>query len=205
MSAQTVLLDVDENKGIASVTLNRAHALNALDQELSDNLRAAVAQVEFDESIRAVVVQGAGEHFMAGGDIRTFHAALAEAPAARRRLFERFISEVHEAVMHIRRMPKPVIASVQGAVAGFGLSLMNSCDLVIAADNAYFTLAYCHIGTSPDGSGTFGLPRTVGIKRAMEIALLGERFDAAHAHQIGLVNRVVAPAELERATYELAT
>jgi 2-(1,2-epoxy-1,2-dihydrophenyl)acetyl-CoA isomerase len=75
-------------------------------------------------------------------------------------------------------MPKPVIASVKGAVAGFGVSLMSACDLVIAADNSFFTLAYCHIGTSPDGGATYALPRLAGVKLAMEIALLGDRFDA---------------------------
>jgi 2-(1,2-epoxy-1,2-dihydrophenyl)acetyl-CoA isomerase len=101
-------------------------------------------------------------------------------------------------------MPKPVIASVKGAVAGFGISLMSACDLVVAGDSSYFTLAYCHIGTSPDGGSTYALPRTVGVKQAMEIALLGDRFDATRALELGLINRVVPVAELEGATTKLA-
>lgn len=204
MTQTAVLLDMGTAPGVATITLNRPQALNALDHDLTDCLRDAVGRVELESSVRAVILRGAGDHFMAGGDIRTFHDTLDQSPADRQHLFERFIAEVHEPITRIRRMAKPVIASVQGAVAGFGLSLMNSCDLVVAADNTYFTMAYCRIGASPDGSGTFGLPRAVGIKRAMEIALLGDRFDAEHALQIGLVNRVVPLAALVHTTSELA-
>ena len=117
---------------------------------------------------------------------------------------KRFIHEMHPVVMTLRRMPKPVLASVEGAAAGFGMSLMLACDLVLAADDAFFSLAYCLIGTSPDGSSTYSLPRVVGLKRAMELALLGERIDAATAQGYGLVNRVVPAAELEAETAKLA-
>jgi 2-(1,2-epoxy-1,2-dihydrophenyl)acetyl-CoA isomerase len=89
---------------------------------------------------------------------------------------------------------------VQGAVAGFGLSLMNACDLVVAADDAYFASAYRQIGLTPDGGGSWSLPRLVGMRKAMEILLLGERFGAADALALGLVNRVVPAAELDAAT-----
>jgi 2-(1,2-epoxy-1,2-dihydrophenyl)acetyl-CoA isomerase len=95
-------------------------------------------------------------------------------------------------------MPHPVVARVHGAVAGFGLSLMNACDLVVAADDAYFTSAYRYIALTPDGGGSWSLPRLVGLRRAMEIFLLGERFDAAEARRLGLVNKVVPAAELDR-------
>lgn len=195
-----VLLSVDSSHAVATITLNRPGVLNALDRELSGALRDAVCQVERDDLVRAVVIQGAGEHFMAGGDIKAFHATLQMSSADRRTYFERFIAEVHDTVTRLRRMEKPVLASVRGAVAGFGLSLMNSCDLAIAADDAYFTMAYRNIGASPDGGGTYGLPRLVGTKRAMEIALLGERFDANKALELGLINRVVPAAELESET-----
>lgn|SRR5574337_55483 len=204
MTEQPVLLDIDAAAGIASITLNRPNSLNALDRPLSAALNDAVSRVERDESVRAVVIRGAGSHFMAGGDIKTFVLTLRDSAAERRLFFERFIGEVHDTITRIRRMDKPVIASVQGAVAGFGLSLMNSCDLAIAADNASFTMAYRNIGASPDGSGTFSLPRIVGLKRAMEIALLGERFDAGRALELGLVNRVVPVADLAAATRSLA-
>lgn len=202
MSNDTVLLDIDG--GIATLTLNRPQAMNALDLAMSAALRDATEQVEHDAAVRVVVLRGAGAHFMAGGDIKWFHGLL-DAPAAERRSrFERLIAEVHGSVLRLRRMGKPVLASVQGAAAGFGLSLMNACDLAIAADDAYFTLAYCHLGTSPDGGATFGLPRLVGAKQAMEIALLGDRFDARRALELGLVNRVVPAADLAAETRKLA-
>ena len=92
----------------------------------------------------------------------------------------------------------------QGAAAGFGLSLILACDLAIAAEDAFFTFAYIKIGTSPDGSGTYFLPRTVGMKKAMEIAMLGDRFDAATALQLGILNRVVPAADLATETRALA-
>src|SRR3989442_1564381 len=142
---------------------------------------------------------------MAGGDLKWFHKEVGSHDSAQLRVqFEAFISEVHPAIVSLRRMPKPVIASVRGAAAGFGMSLMMACDLAIAADSAYFTLAYTSIGVSPDGGSTFALPRTVGRKKAMEIALLGERFDAATAERLGLVNRVVPAATLDEETAKLA-
>jgi 2-(1,2-epoxy-1,2-dihydrophenyl)acetyl-CoA isomerase len=104
----------------------------------------------------------------------------------------------------MRRMPKPIVASVAGAAAGAGVSMALACDLVIAADSAFFTLAYVHIGTSPDGSASFNLPRAVGIKKAMEIALLGDRFDAQTARDIGMINFVVPEADLQAETAKLA-
>lgn len=200
---ETVLLTVDG--AIATVTLNRPTALNTLDQAMVDALHGALIRVEQDPAVRCVVLRGAGDNFMAGGDIRMFAKALEELPPADRQAnFEGLIGQVHASVTALRRMGKPVVAAVHGAAAGFGVSLALACDLAIAADNTVFTLAYCHIGTSPDGGSTFHLPRAVGMKRAMEIALLGNRFGAAEAAAIGLVNRVVPAAELEAEVGKLA-
>lgn len=197
-----VLLDIVD--GVATITLNRPAALNALDVALAEGLGAACARCEDDAAVRAVVLRGAGEAFMAGGDIKMFATLFQDVPLARRAFFERLVQQVHAGIVVLRRMPKPVIASVHGACAGFGVSLMLACDLAVAADNAVFTLAYCHLGTSPDGGATFHLPRAVGLKRAMEIALLGDRFDAVQAERIGLINRIVAPGALEAETGKLA-
>jgi 2-(1,2-epoxy-1,2-dihydrophenyl)acetyl-CoA isomerase len=167
-------------------------------------LREAASPADHDRSVRCVVIRG-GEHFMAGGDLKWFFGLIEGRSAAEKRvLFENFVHEVHAIIISVRRMPKPVIASVSGAAAGFGLSLMLACDLAIAADNAYFTLAYSLIGASPDGGSTFALGRSLGSKKAMEIALLGERFDATTAERLGLVNRVVPAATLEGETMKLA-
>lgn len=190
--------------GVATLTLNRPEALNALNTEMSEALRETCARIEIDDAVRCVVIRGGGDHFMAGGDLKLFHQSLGEEPATKRLMFEKFIGDVHPMIVSIRRMPKPVIASARGAVAGFGLSLLMACDLALVGEDAYFTLAYANIGTSPDGGSTYALPRLVGMKQAMEIALLGDRFDAATALSLGLVNRVVPTAELDAETEKLA-
>ena len=194
----TVLLTRDGP--VATLTLNRPAALNALDHAMVDALVATTTEVAADDALRVVVLRGAGKHFMAGGDIRTFAGALPQPPAARQAGFQRLVERMHVAIENLHRMPHPVVARVHGAVAGFGLSLMNACDLVLAADDAYFASAYRHIALTPDGGGSWSLPRLAGVRRAMEIFLLGERFDAAEAHRIGIVNRVVPAAELDAAT-----
>jgi 2-(1,2-epoxy-1,2-dihydrophenyl)acetyl-CoA isomerase len=185
---------------VATLTLNRPAALNALDAAMMDALVAQTAAVAADDTLRCVVIRGAGRHFMAGGDIRHFAEQLALAPADRRSRFTRTIEHLHAAIEQLQRMPHPVVASVHGAVAGFGLSLLCACDLAIAADTSYFTSAYRQLGVTPDGGLSYSLPRQVGLKKAMEILLLGERFGAGDALRLGLVNRVVPEAELDRAT-----
>jgi 2-(1,2-epoxy-1,2-dihydrophenyl)acetyl-CoA isomerase len=189
---------------VATCTLNRPASLNALSVEMLQGMKAFFARIEHDAAVRCLVIRGAGEHFMSGGDVKSFTQMFAMPPAERRSAFEGYIHELHPAIFTLRRMRKPVLASVQGACAGFGLSLAMACDLVIAADSAFFTLAYVNIGTSPDGSGTYFLPRLVGLKKAMEIALLGERFDAATAKALGIVNYVVPAAALAEETARLA-
>ena len=183
-----------------TLTLNRPNELNVLDEAMVEALVAHTTALAADDSLRVVVLRGAGKHFMAGGDIRSFAARIGEAPAVRTEAFLRLIGRLHAAIEHLHRMPHPVVGCVHGAVAGFGLSLMNACDLVVAADSAYFASAYRQIGLTPDGGGSWSLPRLVGMRKAMEIFLLGERFGAAEALALGIVNRVVPAAELDTAT-----
>ncbi len=199
---ETVLSEISD--GVAWITLNRPAALNALNDEMIDGLRAVLPELEQDPAVRCLVIRGAGDHFMAGGDLKAFSEKLDQPPEARRRQFEALIHHLHPAVECLRRMPKPVLISVKGAAAGFGLSLVLAADLAIADEDAYFTLAYSLIGTSPDGGGTFHLPRIVGLRKAMEIALLGERFSASRAKKLGIVNWVVPPGALEPETARLA-
>lgn len=199
---ETVLLDISD--GVATVTLNRPQAMNALNLDMVEGLYAAFSRCEEDEGIRCVVLKGAGGVFMGGGDIKMFAALLNEPERSPRAFFGRLIHQVHEGVLILRRMPKPVVASIRGPAAGFGLSLVLASDLAVAADDALFTLAYCHIGASPDGGSTFHLPRIVGSKKAMELALLGDRFGAVEAERLGIVNKVVPAGELEAETERLA-
>lgn len=203
MSESPVLVRCDG--AVATVTLNRADTRNVLDIEMAVALRAAMDALAIDPVVRVVVLNGAGRHFMVGGDIQWFHRLLDEEVTTRRAQFNRIIDEVHGAIIRIRGMDKPVLASVRGAAAGFGLSLMAACDLVFADDTAFFTLAYAGIGASPDGGSTYSLPRLVGPKIAMELALLNERIDAARACSLGLINRVVTAGELDGFTIDMAS
>lgn len=186
----TVLLERDG--AVARVTINRPEKLNALNDVMMLELRARLVEVEADSAIRVVLLQGSGKAFMAGGDVSMFHAQLSEMPKKIRAMAGAF----HDGIHALRRMPKPVVAVVHGVVAGGGLSMMLACDLAIAAEDTQFTLAYANIGTSPDGGSTHFLPRIVGLRRSLELALLAERFDAARAESLGIVNWVVPAAEL---------
>jgi len=190
---------------VATLTLNRPEARNALSEEMRTLLKESLCQIESDDNIRCVIIRGEGEHFMAGGDVKSMSTMLDEQPEKIRVAFRKRIYEgINSIMLSIRRMPKPVIASVSGAAAGAGVSMAMACDLVIADSDSFFTLAYCHIGTTPDGGASFQLPRSVGTKRAMEIALLGERYDAETAKSLGMVNFVTKPEELADETQKLA-
>ncbi|MBM3560680.1 MAG: enoyl-CoA hydratase [Alphaproteobacteria bacterium] len=191
---------VDKRDGIATLTLNRPDALNALNPDMAVELDAAMVDLGRDTSVRCVVVRGAGRGFMAGGDVAAMQANLPDP----RPFISRMIEVYHRGVLAMSRLPKPVLASVHGPVAGAGIGLVLNADIAIAADNATFTLAYVRIGTNPDGATTYLLPRFVGRRRAMELALLSDPIDAARAEALGLVNRVVPEAALEAETAKLA-
>ena len=198
-------LEVSIENGIATLTMNRPEARNALSMEMRSQLADVLHDVERDDSVRCVVLTGTGDHFMAGGDVKGMGDSIKKSPEEIRKEFILRIHDLHPIMFAMRRMPKPIIASCRGAAAGAGVSIALACDLVIAAEDAFFTLAYCKIGTSPDGSSSFHLPRAVGIKKAMEIALLGDRFDAQAAKDMGMINFVVPNDELDAETEKLAT
>ncbi|MCB1914917.1 MAG: enoyl-CoA hydratase/isomerase family protein [Rhodocyclaceae bacterium] len=194
--AQTVLLDVAA--GVATLKLNRPEVLNALSVEMMDDLARCLKQLRGRSDFAVLVIEGAGEHFMAGGDIREFATHLKVSPESRLVAFRAMIEQyINPTIMILQEMHQPAIAKVRGACAGFGLSLMLGCDLAVCADDAKFTSAYASIALSADGGMSYFLPRQIGIRKAMEMLLLAERIDAAEALRLGLVNRVVAEAELD--------
>jgi len=190
------------NDGVATITLNRPDAMNSLNDDLAQDLRAAVEAVSADEAARVCVLRGEGPAFMAGGDIRFFSEVLDkdDAPSNLASLFD----NVHDIIRLLRAMPKPVIAAVHGSAAGYGLSLMASCDMAVVSESTKFTLAYRHLGVSPDGGSTWFLPRIIGVRKTMELALLGDRFDSAAALEMGLVNRVVPDDDFDASVADLA-
>ena len=188
---------VQRREAVFEIMLNRPEVLNAANRELIGELAAATAEAAEDRSARVVLLRGAGTHFCAGGDITMFGELVGLPPVERRKALYRIVDGLHPLLIHLRHMPKPVVAAVQGAAAGVGLSLVAAADLAFAAEDAIFTSGYIHLGTSPDGGLTALLARAVGLKHAAELMLLGERFDAPRALQLGLVNRLVPSAALE--------
>lgn len=191
---QTDLVGIERRGAVAQVTVNRPDALNALNIGLARALDQALAVLEADGTVRAVILTGAGRAFMAGGDVREFAQTLDGTAVDRRHYFNRLIDHAHGAVQRIWRMPKPVIAAINGPVAGFGIGLAAACDISIASEGAALSLAYCHLGATPDGGATMILPHLCGLKRASELVMLGDRISAAQAQTLGIVNQV-APAD----------
>jgi len=185
---------------VATITLNRPKSLNALDVPMAEALEAAVLTLQHKPDLRVIVLKGAGRGFMAGGDLAQIQRALTEGPA----LVDAIMQPLHRTLVKLASLPQPVLASLHGPVAGAGMSVAMAADLAIAADDAKFTLAYARVGTSIDGSGSWHLPRLVGLRKALEIALLADTIDAHEALRLHLVNQVVPAAELAAATTALA-
>jgi 2-(1,2-epoxy-1,2-dihydrophenyl)acetyl-CoA isomerase len=184
---------VHRREGVLTIELNRPDSLNAWDQALGDQLRAAVEEAAGDDAVRAVVVTGAGRAFSSGADLKAgFEPTPEGVPDVRAALTERY----HPIITGIREMPKPVLAAVNGPAVGIGCSLALACDLVLAAESAYFLLAFVNIGLVPDGGSSVLVPERVGFARAAEMAMLGERVPARQALEWGLVNRVVPDGQL---------
>jgi 2-(1,2-epoxy-1,2-dihydrophenyl)acetyl-CoA isomerase len=188
----------------ATVELNRPETLNAWNRELSTDLLAAIRRVGDDPAVRSVVIRGAGRGFSSGADLRDF-AADGEVGADGRPDVQRIlVGRYHPIIEAIRELPKPVIAAVHGPAVGIGLSLALACDLVVASEDAYFLLAFVNIGLVPDGGASIFVPSRIGLARAAEMAMLGERVPARRALDWGLINQVHPEAEFDRAVSELA-
>jgi 2-(1,2-epoxy-1,2-dihydrophenyl)acetyl-CoA isomerase len=178
----------------ATIELNRPEALNAWNGPLGEELLDAVRAVAQDDRVRAVVVTGAGRAFSSGADLRDV-TTRERTPEGHIDLHSLLEERYHPIITTIRTMPKPVLAAVNGPAVGIGLSLALAADLVVAAESAYFLLAFVNIGLVPDGGSSLFVPSRVGLARAAEMAMLGERIPAAQALEWGLVNRVFPDAD----------
>ena len=197
MSEPLVLEAFDPTTGIARITFNRPSVLNAIDVATAQAFRDAVLRLSGREDMRCIVLAGSGRAFMAGGDVASFATDSAAQVNA-------ILDALHPALLALRESSAPVLAVVQGAAAGAGLSLVLGADLVLAADDARFVIAYDRIGVSPDAGGTWYLARKLTRARAFGMMLLGESLDAKAALAAGLVNEVVPLAELEARADALA-
>jgi 2-(1,2-epoxy-1,2-dihydrophenyl)acetyl-CoA isomerase len=195
---ETVTLE--RRDGELRITLNRPDSMNAWNKQLGADLLAAVGEAR-SEDVRAVVITGAGRAFSSGADLR---AGFDPTPAGHPDL-EAVLHEVyHPIIAGLRELPKPVLAAVNGPAVGIGCSLALAADLIVARESAYFLLAFVNIGLVPDGGSSLLLPERVGLARATEMAMLGERIPARVALEWGLINRVTADGELETVVDELA-
>ena len=187
---------------IATITLNRPAAFNSIDLTIAQKLEQLGAEVEGNDAIRVLVIEGEGRAFSAGGDLQTIGAAAAADNIAP--VVGELLKHYHAFIETVRRMPKIVLSSVNGSAAGAGMGLAFITDLCIAADDARFTPAYAKIGVSPDGGSTVGMVGTVGTRRALQLFLAEDSFTAQQAYEWGLVARVVPAAALKAETRKFA-
>lgn len=202
MHMDTVNVRIDQ--GAATIELNRPEALNAWNKQLGEDLLAALTHAGEDESVRAVRITGAGRAFSSGADLRDISGDDLT-PEGRPNVYG-VLTERYHPIMHvIREMGKPVVAAVNGGAVGIGCSLALCCDLVVASQSAYFLLAFVNIGLVPDGGSSLFVPARIGMARAAEMAMLGERLSAPKALDWGLANRVFADEDFERESAALTT
>ena len=186
--------------GVATITLSRPDAFNALDLALARDLFHASLEVDEDPAVRCVVITGAGKAFCAGGDVKGFADNLPRIGV----LIKELTTYLHGAVSRLCRSDKPVIMAVNGVAAGGGLSFALSGDIVVATESARFTLAYSKIAATPDGSSSYFLPRLIGLRRAMELYFTNRVLSAREALEWGLVTRTVPDGEFKASVDALA-
>ncbi len=191
--------------GVARMTIDRPDSRNAISGEILQAMLAFVVEVERSAAVKVLLVTGAGEHFAAGGDVKSFAGALEMSPEELRADFERRSREAAPLWLALARMPQPVVCPVRGYAAGAALSFIAGADYTIASDTAKFLLAHVGLGLVADAATTYHLPRVIGVRRAKELAFFGDRLDAQTALAWGLVNKVVPDAELERETEAVLT
>jgi 2-(1,2-epoxy-1,2-dihydrophenyl)acetyl-CoA isomerase len=184
--------------GAAKVELNRPHALNAWNKQFGLDLLSALQALAGDDGVRAILITGAGRAFSSGADLRDLQAREDLTPEGRPDVRKALTERYHPIITTVRTMPKPVVSAVNGPCVGIGLSLALAADLVVAKESAYFLLAFVNIGLVPDGGSSLLVPSRIGMARATEMAMLGERISATQALEWGLINRVYADEAFER-------
>lgn len=191
---------VEQTGGVATITLNRPESLNALNLELGDELLTVVDKVSHDPEVRSVVITGAGRAFCSGGDLHFFK----NWKGPKHEAFGVLTHRLNRIIMDLRRMPKPVIAAINGVASGAGFSIAMACDLRIASNKAKFKQAYTTVGLVPDGGWTLFIARQIGFARTNELLLLDSILNANDVLNLGLVNQVVPAEDLTSVSKNLA-
>jgi 2-(1,2-epoxy-1,2-dihydrophenyl)acetyl-CoA isomerase len=200
MGYETIL--VDKKDKIARITLNRPSALNALNDQMGEELNSALKEVEKDPETRCVIITGAGRAFSAGEDVSGLKERYAG--GTHPSLGDHLRKKYHPIIMRIRNMEKPVIARINGVAAGSGASIALACDIRIAADDAGLKQAFVGVGLVPDSGSSYFLTRTVGAGRALELIMTGRTLGAKEAETLGLVIKAVPASELDKTVDEMA-
>ncbi len=197
MKLETILYDVKDH--IATICFNRPQALNAANNRMLDEIEYLSKKVGEDDSVKAVIVTGAGKAFCSGGDLTEIREYQGKAVD-----FYRHMEATTKMVLAFAEIPKPVIASVNGAAVGAGMNLALACDVVIASDRAKFSEIFSNVGLVPDMGGCWYLPRLVGLSRAKELIYSHRMIYAEEAKEMGIVNRLVPHEDLEKETRSFA-
>ena len=190
MSYKHILFEIEG--AVARITLNRPEFANGINVELAHELMLAAIECDESSQVRAVILTGSGKMFCAGGDLKSMAGFGDKLPHK----LKEMTTYLHAATSRFTRMRSPIIAAVNGTAAGAGFSIAVACDLVVAAENAKFTMAYTAAGLSPDGSSSYFLPRLIGLRRTQDLMLTNRRLSAEEALEWGLVNQLVSVEEL---------
>lgn len=196
MHFETLLLGFKE--GVATVTLNRPEAMNAMNLTMREELGVCFEQLRFDERVRAVVITGAGEAFCAGGDVNDFNGVAAED------LHDLVRYRSHRWFQSLWNLPQPAVAAVNGTAAGGGANLALACDVVVGSSRARFGETFVRLGIIPDLGGLFILPRIIGMQRAKQLCFSGKVIDAKEAAEMGLFSELVPPEQLAERAHAIA-
>lgn len=188
---------LEKKDGIGVIRLNRPEVMNAVDEEVEEELAKAIHNIRVDENIKVLIITGTGRAFCSGGDVRTMNVRSPDQSINRLR-------KMHRILLDLINLEKPVIAAVNGLALGVGCNLALASDIIIASESAKFAQSFIKLGLVPDGGGMYFLPRLVGLPRSKELMFIGEMIDAKEAEKIGMVNRVVPNDSLEIAVKELA-
>src|SRR5438105_1096286 len=194
---------IQQEGGVLTVTMNRPEVLNAFNDAMLEELSETMDAAAHDDTVRCVVLTGAGRGFGAGQDLRSFADATIHASDGSAKVSVH-LQKYHQVVLTIRNMPKPVLAAVRGVAAGISCNIALACDLRIASEDARFIEAFARIGLVPDGGGGYFLSRLVGVGKALELSMLADEVRGPEAERIGLVNKCVSLELFEDATQALA-
>jgi 2-(1,2-epoxy-1,2-dihydrophenyl)acetyl-CoA isomerase len=179
--------------GVASITLNRPEVYNALNDEITFELQDAIKAAGKDDTVRVVVLTGEGKAFCSGQDLK------ANPPDKKRSFLDSLRKRYNPLILGMRNLPKPIVCKLNGVAAGAGCSIALACDIIVASEDATLIEVFINIGLVPDSGSTFFLPRLTGMARAFELCSMGNRIKGRDAYELGLVNKVVMPGELEGA------